>query len=55
MNRNEYEVPEPILNSPYEEPAEHWHLRGGELPERRPGRRPAMYFYRPPEEAERPE
>lgn len=49
MNRNEYEVPEPILNSPYEEPAEHWHLRGGELPERRPGRRPAMYFYRPPE------
>jgi type III restriction enzyme len=45
---NRYEVPEPILNSPYEEPAEHWYLQEGEAPERRPGRRPAMYFYRPP-------
>ncbi len=43
-----YEVPEPILNSPYEEPQEHWHIVEGETPERRPGRRPAMYFYRDP-------
>lgn len=41
-----YEVPEPILNSPFEEPREHWHIVEGETPERRPGRRPAMYFYR---------
>ena len=43
-----YEVPEPILNSPFDEPTEHWHIMEGEIPERRPGRRPAMYFYRDP-------
>lgn len=43
-----YEVPEPILNSPYEEPKEHWRIVRGEQPRRVPGRRPAMYFYRPP-------
>ncbi|WP_447975484.1 BPTD_3080 family restriction endonuclease [Nitrospira sp. Kam-Ns4a] len=43
-----FEVAEPILNSPYDEPQEHWHIVEGEPPERRPGRRPAMYFYRDP-------
>ena len=43
-----YEVPEPILNSPYEEPQEYWRLEEGREPERAPGRRPPMYFYRPP-------
>src|SRR5580704_6353681 len=43
-----YEVPEPILNSPFEEPAEHWHIVEGETPERRPGRRRAVYYYRDP-------
>jgi len=43
-----YEVPEPILNSPYEEPGEHWHIVEGETPQKLPGRRPAMYFYRDP-------
>ncbi len=43
-----YEVPQPILNSPFEEPKEHWHIVEGEEPEQRPGRRPAMYFYRDP-------
>src|SRR5574341_371859 len=43
-----YEVPEPILNSPFEEPREHWHIVEGETPQRLPGRRPAMYFYRDP-------
>ena len=43
-----YEVPEPILNSPFEEPAEHWHIEEGAVPEQRPGRRPAGYFYRDP-------
>jgi type III restriction enzyme len=43
-----YEVKQPILNSPYDEPAEHWHIEEGQQPERRPGRRPAGYFYRDP-------
>lgn len=43
-----YEVPQPILNSPFEEPQEHWHIVEGETPEQRAGRRPAMYFYRDP-------
>lgn len=43
-----YEVPQPILNSPFEEPQEHWRIVEGELPRQQPGRRPAMYFYRPP-------
>lgn len=47
MSEN-YEVPEPILNSPFDEPKEHWYIREGETPERRPGRRPAGYFYRDP-------
>jgi type III restriction enzyme len=43
-----YEVPEPILNSPFEEPQAHWHIVEGEAPEQRSGRRPATYFYRDP-------
>jgi type III restriction enzyme len=43
-----YEVPDPILNSPFDEPSEHWQIVEGEQPERRSGRRPAMYFYRDP-------
>lgn len=43
-----YEVPTPIINSPYEEPAAHWHLEEGKEPELRAGRRPAGYFYRDP-------
>ncbi len=42
------EVPQPIINSPFEEPQEHWHIIEGEAPEKKPGRRPAMYFYRDP-------
>ncbi len=43
-----FEVPSPILNSPFDEPREYWYIAEGEQPERRPGRRPAMYFYRDP-------
>ena len=46
----DYEVDQPILNSPYEEPAEYWRITAGEAPERIQGRRKAMYFYRPPAE-----
>lgn len=45
---NVQEVPEPILNSPFEEPEEYWRISEHEPPVRCPGRRPAMYFYRPP-------
>ena len=43
-----YEVPQPILNSPFEEPQEHWHIEEGESPELCPGRRRAVYYYRDP-------
>ncbi len=43
-----FEVPNPILSSPYEEPKEHWWVLEGQPAERRPGRRPALYFYREP-------
>ncbi len=45
---NLHEVPEPILCSPYAEPAEHWEIHEGEPALRKPGRRPAVYYYRPP-------
>ncbi len=45
---SDYEVPEPILNSPYEEPAKHWHIEEGCEPDQRSGRRCAGYFYRDP-------
>ncbi|HEV3145926.1 MAG TPA: hypothetical protein VGZ47_18720 [Gemmataceae bacterium] len=43
-----FEVPEPILNSPFDEPALHWHIVEGQTPEKRPGRRAAVYYYRDP-------
>ena len=43
-----FEVSEPILSGPYDEPAEHWRIVEGEQPRREQGRRPAMYYYRPP-------
>lgn len=44
----DFEVPQPILNSPFEEPQAHWYIEEGRPPEKRPGRRPAGYFYRDP-------
>lgn len=43
-----YEVPEPIICSPYQEPDRHYWIEEGEPPELRDGRRKAMYFYREP-------
>lgn len=43
-----FEVASPILNRPYDEPQEHWWILEGQPAERRPGRRPATYWYRPP-------
>ena len=45
---NSFEVETPILNAPYDEPAEHWRLSEGNPAERVPDRSPAGYFYRPP-------
>lgn len=45
---NNLEVEQPIRNSPYDEPAEHWHIEEGQPPEIRADRRPAGYFYRDP-------
>jgi type III restriction enzyme len=48
-----FEVLNPILSSPFEEPKEHWWILEGQPAERRQGRRPALYFYREPrQEAE---
>lgn len=43
-----FEVQDPILNSPYEEPRLYWRIVEGETAEKIPGRRPALYYYRPP-------
>ena len=42
------EVQEPIINSPYEEPAEHWKIHEHEPAERISGRRKPTYVYLPP-------
>ena len=44
----DFEVPEAFICSPFEEPAAHWHLQEGVDPEKREGRRPAIYFYPAP-------
>jgi type III restriction enzyme len=42
-----HEVATPILNSPYEEPAQHWRIVAGEPAVKVEGRRPSIYYYRP--------
>jgi len=46
-----YEVPEPIINSPFEEPKRHWFIREGEAPQLRDGRRPSIVY--PPKDETR--
>jgi type III restriction enzyme len=41
---NSFEVPEPILNAPFAEPAHHWYIREGEEPQKRGGRRPSIVY-----------
>jgi type III restriction enzyme len=47
------EVDEPIINSPFAEPALHWQIAQGAQPVKVPGRRPASFYYRVPERAGR--
>ncbi len=42
-----FEVEDPILNSPFEEPKEYWRIVEGEAARKLAGRRPATYFFRP--------
>jgi type III restriction enzyme len=44
----EFEVPQPIICSPFAEPAQHWLLQEGTEPQLIPGRRSAHYYYRAP-------
>ncbi|MCE9611615.1 MAG: DEAD/DEAH box helicase family protein [Chthoniobacter sp.] len=44
-----FEVPNPILNKPFEEPSRFWFIKEGEAPELREGRRPSLVF-RPSEQ-----
>lgn len=46
------EVAKPIINSPYEEPQQHWYLQEGEQAELRQHRRPGLAY--PPREAKVP-
>jgi type III restriction enzyme len=46
-----FEVPNPVLNSPYEAPTQHWYLEKDSPPELRQGRREAGYWYRDPRAA----
>jgi type III restriction enzyme len=43
-----YEVPSPILNSPFEEPKKHWVIEPNKPAVEMPGRRKAGYWYRDP-------
>ena len=43
-----YEVPEPVINTPFDEPKQHWRIEEGNDPQLRSGRRLAMYFCRDP-------
>ncbi len=47
-----FEVSEPILNSPFEKPAEYWYIQEGEQPQRRKGRRQPVIF--PPRDQKEP-
>ena len=44
----EFEVPQPIICSPFAEPSRHWLIHEGAEPALVDGRRHAHYFYRPP-------
>lgn len=47
------EVESPIINSPFYEPRYHWQIKKAEQPVKAEGRRPASYYFRVPEHAER--
>jgi len=44
----DFQVENPILNSPFLEPRQYWHIEEGTPPRIVEGRRKPVYFYRPP-------
>jgi type III restriction enzyme len=42
---SDFEVPEPIICSPYDEPTQHWRIQEGAAAVLEPGRRSSVYFY----------
>lgn len=44
----DFQVENPILNSPFLEPRQYWHIEEGTPPRIVDGRRKPVYFYRPP-------
>ncbi|MBK9022303.1 MAG: hypothetical protein IPL72_21010 [Sulfuritalea sp.] len=44
----DFQVENPILNSPFLEPLNYWHIEEGTPPRIVEGRRKPVYFYRPP-------
>ena len=51
---SDFEVPEAIVCSPFEEPTYFWHLEEGRAAEKRSGRRPAIYYYPHPQREDGP-
>lgn len=51
--RGPLEVESPIINSPFHEPECHWRIAKAKAPVKAPGRRPASFYFRVPEHAER--
>ena len=47
------EVQNPIINSPFAEPKQHWLIEHGKSPVKHPGRRLASYYYRVPDSSGR--
>ena len=47
------EVDSPIINSPFYPPQHHWRIEKGARPVKAEGRRPASYYFRVPEHAQR--
>jgi type III restriction enzyme len=51
---SDFEVPEAIICSPFEEPVHFWHLEEGSPPDKRTGRRPSIYHYPLPQRDDEP-
>lgn len=51
--RGPLEVESPIINSPFYAPKRHWRIEKAKAPVKAEGRRPASYYFRVPEHAER--
>ena len=47
-----YEVPEPILNTPFDDPGEYWYIEQGKQAQRRKGRCASVVF--PPRDQSQP-